>query len=128
MPVNRASNRMAARNPTAMTLSVSMALLTSTLSMTTWKNKGVNRAMNCSTNEISSTSPMRWRCLTSAGMNQLKSKRARACVGLAAQAQSSSSPAHSASNSACPRRAGAWPGRWMSTAWSAPGSKRARTK
>ena len=65
----------AAIRPMAITSSVIMAWLTSTLSITTWKNIGMISPMICNTSEISSTSPSTLRYLTTAGMNQVKSKR-----------------------------------------------------
>ena len=115
MPESSASNTIAQTSPRAMTLSVFIAWLTSTLSITTWKNSGVTRPSNCSTSEISRISPSRRRYLTMAGMNQVKSNFAIWPLKLALLVKNSSSPVQRASSSSSVITDGGSPACWIST-------------
>ena len=115
MPDSSASNTIAQIRPMAMTCSVCIAWLTSTLSITTWKNSGVTRPMSCSTSEISRISASSRRYLTTAGMNQVKSNFAIRPAKLALLVNRISSPVQVRSSSSSAMTVGGSPARWIST-------------
>ena len=106
-----------------------MPRCTSTLSITTWKNKGLISAKSWSMKEISSTSPKSLRCLMRLGINQEKSNLARSPARLARLVTRMSSPVHWAAKASmdsmtgravAPAAAGScnstrWPSHWART-------------
>jgi hypothetical protein len=73
-----ALNTMNTASPMPMTVKVFKVWCATTLSMTTWVNNGVAKAINWMAAEASGTSRNTLRCLSSSGMNQRKPKESRA--------------------------------------------------